>query len=302
VDQVRDRSFSSFFYSSNSSGPRLRVGVLLDGFQVGRACASVLEDIRSSDFADVVLVAFDSGMRDSSDGAPPRRPLLSKLLAILRNRKRLAHLGWWLYARVDRRRVQLENDPLATEDCSAMIQGIESIEVRPITADGQCRFPEDAIARVRSRQLDVILRFGFTGLSGGILDAARCGIWEFRHGDSDRYRGEPAYFWEMVEDNPVSGVGLERMADGPAPGLVLGKAFFPTDMGSYARNRVQPYFGSTHMVIQKLMELHKSGWQYVAGRAIEPLPYAGRKRLYEPPTNWELARWIGPRLPGKLAH
>lgn len=300
--RVGDVSFSSFFTSSKASGPRLRVGVLLDGPRVARAYASVLDDIRSSNFVDVALVALNSSTPRDSDHAWPRR-LLSGLLVIVRDPRRmrgLMNVGWSLYVRLDRRRVRLENDPLSAEDCGDMLQGVESIGVRPFTIDGRYFFPEEVLTLVRSRRLDVILQFGFSGLSGGILDAARYGVWEFRHGDSDRYRGGPAYFWEMVEGNPVSGVALERQTDGREPGLILAKAYFPTDMGSHARNRVQPYFGSTHMVIQKLKELHESGWEHVAARAVEPSPYTGRRHGYRPPTNMELARWIGPRLPGKL--
>ena len=83
---------------------------------------------------------------------------------------------------------------------------------------------------------------------------------------------------------------------------MLGKALFPTTPGfSVARNRSDPYRGSATLVMQKLHELHQYGWEYLRARAIPPIPYLGKRRIYRRPTNVEVARWLVPTLARKAA-
>ena len=98
------------------------------------------------------------------------------------------------------------------------------------------------------------------GLDRTISDLAAYGTWAFRFGDPASERSGPAYLEEIVADEPVCSVSLERLPDSRAGGLTLATAAFPTDVGSVTRNRVQPLYGSTHLVIQKLREVHDVGW------------------------------------------
>jgi methionyl-tRNA formyltransferase len=72
-------------------------------------------------------------------------------------------------------------------DCSTLLTGIESIEVKPVGK------------KFIHKELGVLLRFGFNILSGEILTVARYGVWSYHHGDNDYYRGGPPHFWELVE-------------------------------------------------------------------------------------------------------
>jgi hypothetical protein len=295
---VADRAFSSLFLSSNSGRPPLRVGLLLDNVKLTRAQASVVHDINSSDFARIELLIFNS---DGAPAPPSRAGLLPRVFRTFRDRTRRQALAYGLYMRMDKRRVGPHDDPRAREDCSAMLKGIDELRVRPITKRFEHRFPEEALTQLRAAQLDVIVRFGFNILRGGILDAAQYGVWSFHHGDSAQYRGGPACFWEMAEGSPLTGVVLQRLTEDLDAGLVMAKGLFPTDFGSLIRNRAQPYFGSTHMVIQKLRELHEHGWAYLRQRCPPPEPYRGRRRIYRTPTNWEVVRWIAPLVAKKAA-
>jgi methionyl-tRNA formyltransferase len=116
--------------------------------------------------------------------------------------------------------------------------------VDPITTRFVHRFPDDAIEQIREKKLDVLIRFGFNILRGEILTAARYGVWSYHHGDNDYYRGGPAYFWEVLEGNPVSGATLQVLTEELDAGTVLYKGLFATHAGfSQVRNRVQPYWG-----------------------------------------------------------
>lgn len=83
------------------------------------------------------------------------------------------------------------------------------------------RLPVDAVERIRQKQLDVLIRFGFNILRGEILTAAKHGVWSYNHGDGDYYRGGPAHFWEVYEGNPISGAMLQVPTEELAAGTVL---------------------------------------------------------------------------------
>ena len=161
-------------------------------------------------------------------------------------------------------------------DCRSLFSGIETLELEPIGKKFVQRFPEEAVEKIRAKNLDVILRFGFNILHGEILRAARYGVWSYHHGDNDFYRGGPAHFWELLEGSPLSGVILQVLTEELDGGLVLCKSLFATEPTlSVSRNRETPYWGSSDMVIRKLNELHRFGWDYLTGKAIPPLPTEG---------------------------
>jgi methionyl-tRNA formyltransferase len=121
------------------------------------------------------------------------------------------------------------NHPLDIVDCSSMLAGIGSIEVEPMGKKFIHKFPPDALEKIRGKELDVILRFGFNILSGEILTVARYGVWSYHHGDNEFYRGGPPHFWELVEKSPLSGVILQVLTEELDSGLVLCKSLFSTE-------------------------------------------------------------------------
>jgi hypothetical protein len=270
--------------------------LLLDSPLTPRCFAEVIEHIQHSNFARIELLVFNAGQPGAAL-PPPAATRMGKLLRILRDRKLRSTLLFTLYQRWDRRNVAAGDDPVEMVDCSARFDGIETLSVTPITQRFVHRFPPEAIETIRDKQLDVLLRFGFNILRGDILTAARYGVWGYHHGDNDFYRGGPAHFWEVYEGCPLSGVILQVLTEQLDAGKVLCKGWFQTEPGlSLARNRIQPYYGASTFLIQKLKELHERGWEHLERNSVPPAPYHGRKKIYTAPTNVEMVRWLGPAL------
>jgi hypothetical protein len=266
---------------------------MLDGTVMPRCFATVLSDIIASNFAQLDVIIFN----DSARAASSRKRSTWKKLS-----DRLAHpqlrqgILYEVYSRWEGRNA-IEPDPLELVDYSAQLQNIDRIDAQPIVKGFVHRFTADTVDLIRSRNLDVIVRFGFNIIRGDILSCARYGIWSFHHGDNDFYRGAPPHLWEMIERSPLSGVVLQVLSEELDGGLVLCKSLFPTrSYVSLARNRFGPYWGTVHFVIWKLYELHQFGWDFVVSRAVPRVPYAGRKKVYKRPNNLEMARWLGPPL------
>lgn len=284
---------SALFLGSSTNRPPLRIGVLLDSFTLGACFARVLDDIQNSNFAKLELLILNEHPPACERQRPPHSKLRT-LWRVIRNKKQRSILLFTLYQKLDGRNLQSEVDPLAPVDCTNRLSGISTLNVTPISKGFVHRFSPEDEATVRSYNLDVILRFGFNILRGGILTSARYGIWSYHHDDNEYYRGGPAHFWELYERNPLSGVILQILSEELDAGRVLAKAWFPTDPGlSLMRNRVTPFWGASSMVIEKLNELHSQGWDVVESRILPEVSYKGKRKLYRTPTNSDMVRWLG---------
>lgn len=278
------------YFQSSSERPPLRIGLLLNGGLQPAWVAEVLDQISRSNFARVELVVCNGEQR-------ARKPLLRRAFETLRSPKARRELLFRLYALWDRRRIAGPGDPHRPTDCSGLLKDAEWMQVAPLRKGPIDRFPGEAIERIRGLELDVLLRFGFNILRGEILQAARHGIWSFHHGDNEFYRGRPPCFWELLEGNPITGAMLQVLTEDLDAGKVLYKGLFATHpSGSWSRNRLQPYWGASTFMIQKLRQLHERGWEQLETEILPPAPYRGRRRMYRAPTNWEMLRWLGLRL------
>jgi hypothetical protein len=196
--------------------PPLRVGLLLDGPNLSAFFARVIEDLGASNFANLELLVFRKP--HARPEAKLRRSPLGKIAHKLLDRDARKHALYNLYLRLDKR-MKPSDHPLDQVDCSHLLAGIEAIKVEPIGKKFVQRFPDDVLDKIRAKDLDVLLRFGFNILHGDILNAARYGVWSYHHGDNEFYRGGPPHFWELREGAALSGVILQVLTEDLDGGL-----------------------------------------------------------------------------------
>ena len=281
---------SPFYSQSSASRACLRIGVLFNDGRQPAWVAEVLWQIAQSNFAKVELAVYNAKQ-------VPRRTLLTSILDMLRDAKVRRGPLFRLYARWDRRRIRGESDPFQKKDVTDLLGEAAVLRVNALSAGPVDRFPADAIESIRAMNLDVLLRFGFNILRGDILTAARYGVWSYHHGDNEFYRGGPPCFWEMVEGNQLTGAMLQVLTEDLDAGRILCRGFFATRAGgSWVRNRVQPYWGASTFVIEKLRQLHEQGWEKLERDIAPPQPYRGKRKIYKAPTNVEMARWLARRF------
>jgi hypothetical protein len=279
------------FLRSESSAAKLRVGVLLDDNFLAKPFADVLGHIQECDYADIVLRIYNTGNKDIPTA--PHGSLVRKMLSLLRDSKRRKSIMWTLYDKVDARFAGESRRLLAPRDISNLLNGVPEICVMPISKGFTHRFPPEAVEKIKSYNLDVILRFGFNIIRGEILNVPRYGIWSYHHGDNDFYRGGPPYFWELVERHPLSGVMLQILNEDLDGGTVLCKGLAPTEPTLLvSKNRVQPYLLGITFVIRKMFELHRGGMAELVQKSVAPRPYLGKQKIYRAPTNGQVARFL----------
>ena len=121
-------------------------------------------------------------------------------------------------------------------DLKNELEGIDTLSCTVDTKGYSEYFKKAEVEAIRMYNLDFILRFGFNIIRGGILHAARFGVWSFHHDDEMKYRGGPAGFWEIYHRDPVSGAILQRLTDKLDGGIILKKGYLKTVMHSYKGN------------------------------------------------------------------
>ncbi len=288
-----------FYRCSTSGRPPLRVGLMLDSIRTTRVQAAIIEAIQQTNFAKIELILLNKKappvVRDSRQTFLP-----GKILGRLTNPKLRSSLLYDFYTRLNSKQ-SVPSDPTVAADCSSLLQCTPRIEIQPLGKGFVHRFAPEAVKEIRSRNLDVLIRFGFNILRGDILSSAKYGVWSYHHGDNEFYRGAPALFWEIYEQNSISGVILQVLTEELDNGLVLCKGLYPTANSLWVvKNRLRPYWGSVYFLPMKLYELHQYGWDHVRGRSIPQAPYQGKQKVYRSPANSAMLRWLGPVMMKKL--
>jgi hypothetical protein len=293
--------FSQFrkqlYQSENSENRKIRVGLLIDDVKLIPVFAEIIKDLKAAPFADLCLVIS----RQQSDvRAPSTGERVWGLRRYIVNKKFRDTFLFRLYARWDDRRnpdISLFDEVTIDE----MLAGIPTLEVTPIEKGFTDYFPQADIDRIKTENVDVLLRFGFRILRGDILSVAKCGIWSYHHGDQDFYRGSPPYFWEMIEGASMDGVILQILNEKLDNGRVLVKGHFAAEPGiSVKKRRVGPYSGSQHFVIDQLRRLYSIGWEQFSDSLATTNPYLGKRQIYRSPTNTEMLTWIGQAIRKKI--
>ncbi len=101
------------------------------------------------------------------------------------------------------------------------------MEINPkISSNGLVyRYEEDQLEKVRSCNLDLLVRCCSGILKGEILSVCKLGIISFHHGDNEKYRGGPAAFWETRFKEPKIGFIIQILSEELDGGDVLFKGF-----------------------------------------------------------------------------
>lgn len=110
-------------------------------------------------------------------------------------------------------------------------QNSDSIEKIP-SFEG---FDEGNLRRIKESNLDFILHFGSGSLPPEIFAIPKYGVWSFRNDDGTRQGGSPDCFWQVYNDQRVTGIVLEKQINQNVF-EVMNIAYFKTIRSSYLRN------------------------------------------------------------------
>ena len=280
--------------ASDSSAPtserKLRVAVMIDGYTQAGWIAHLLQELQTSTTAKIVVVILNA--TTSNDSAiPTRRGARARVAGWWRNR---AALPYAAYQRWDRARYDAADDPEHPVDISALLAACSIVRVAPRMTKFADYFHDASVAAIRAHDVDVALRFGFRILKGDALNIARYGVWSFHHGDNRVNRGGPPGFWEVVQNEPVTGAILQVLSEELDAGVVLARSFSSTEPISPTANRRAYYWQAGSMLDRTLRDLHTRGAAVIDDARAAAGWTAYSNRLYVAPTSSEMLRsWVG---------
>lgn len=266
---------------ANPKQTKLRVGLLMDRFDVPSWQYSMLAQIKNSDYAAIDLVVLN-GSHAAKRSLPAR---------LWGNRHALVHMA---YSALDRKLFQSSPDAFESKSALELLAGIPTLTVEPHRTGHADWVTDGDVDAIKKYELDVLIRLGFRVLKGPVLSAARAGVWSFHHGDSDVIRGGPAGFWEVVEGHSTTGVVLQQLTPDLDNEVTLYKSYSHTDHLSVHRNRNNYYWKALSFVPRRLRELHAlgKGAFFDSLRAVNTPFRFYSHRLYRRPANRETLRLL----------
>ncbi|MEO6528253.1 MAG: hypothetical protein ABIP93_16650 [Gemmatimonadaceae bacterium] len=234
--------------------PPLRMAVMVDGFAQPVWVTSMLRQIVDAGVAEIVLVVVNAAEADVPAVVP--RSALERVANWWRKRDVLPYAA---YRKFDHRRYMRRGDPEEMEDATPLFAGAPAIRVSPRMTKFCDYFDDAAVAEIRAHDADVALRLGFRILKGDALHVARFGVWSFHHGDNRRNRGGPAGFWEVMDDEPVTGAVLQVLTEELDAGLVLARSYSSTNPISVTSNKHNYYWQAAPLLLSTLRDLRVRG-------------------------------------------
>jgi len=117
---------------------------------------------------------------------------------------------------------------------------IPIVEVIPIISKSGFiyKYNNEDLDKIKSLNLDVLLRGGSGILQGEILNLCKFGILSIHHGDNDDNRGGPPGFWEVYYRKPSTGFIIQKLQSQLDGGDVFTKGSITTSP-SYVMNLVR---------------------------------------------------------------
>lgn len=144
-------------------------------------------------------------------------------------------------------------------------------------------FTAEDVALIRSHNLDFIVRFGFNIIRGDILQAAKYGVWSFHHSDEQKYRGGPAGFWEIYNNDNATGAILQRLTNKLDGGIILRKGWFKTVKKSWRANFDQTLWGTTTWIRSVCVDIQNGNTDY-----LEDEPVQTTAPIFKYPRNFQM--------------
>ena len=266
--------------AAQDKGEPLRLGLLLESLEVRAWVYEMIEQVLDDGHANIELIIV-SNAETSSETKHPQRSSFSvnRLFGALT--RRVADGINTYYVQRDR---SIESATVS-RTITDLLPDTKIIEVdTDVTANSE-EFSESALETIRDHDLDVLYRGGFKILKGGILTAARHGVWSHHHGDNRINRGGPPGFWEVMESWPSIGSVLQILGTELDNGQVLYRSSGPVAAYSLHNTRHRNYWKSAVFlprVLQELYEYPDTFYQRVAARQATETFYS--QRIYRNPT------------------
>lgn len=250
----------------------LRLGVMLDSFDVPGWLYYLLETIGHLSSVELALVIVRPGSKRPAD----RLPILFRAWAAL-----------------DKRIRRSSTDALQQRDCRSLLAQQGSVPLLFIA--GERSLKQNDLLEIRAAELDLLLDCGDGALDSGLLDCARLGLWSLACGSSLKcgeceLRNVPGAFREMCNGETVFNCGLSVMARTRQGATTLFRGSGITNFLSLALNQNAACWKVATFLVAQLSQPRRlqaiPAGSPIPAAASSPCPKASAL------SNWEMSRFL----------
>ncbi|MFQ5444573.1 MAG: hypothetical protein ACE5EK_08145, partial [Nitrospinales bacterium] len=224
----------------------LKVGLLMGSYWIPAWQYLMAEKIIHCGFAAIEFIVVKDGKKASF---PKFDPFLKKPQYFL--------YRW--YSKLDELLFRQNPDAFEIKDARNILTGIPEINFVPESPVPGNSTGDTLLEKIKRIPLDVLIDLGFGDLDREILKLPRFGVWSYHHGDDWTSEEGPVGFWEVFEDNPVTGSMLKMASGESGDEIPIYRSYSYTDWLSVIRNNNKLFFKSASFVPRKLKEYHVFG-------------------------------------------
>ena len=199
---------------------------------------------------------------------------------------RLRHLFWSIYLSIFIKRR------------SSALHIVNHVDGRNQISTLYCRFipkgkisqtiDQSDVAKIKKADLDFILSFKEKHICGEILTIVPFGIWAFQFANEEKYEGSPPPgFWEIYNDDKVTGMSLQKLTEELNGGILLKKSFYQTIDSSYGKNLNTILFESTDLPAQVCRDIRNGNTH-----CFKNPPGLRQARSFDAPTNLQMVFFL----------
>lgn len=250
---------------------------MCNGFQFPAWQAQTIQNLLEVSDVELALIILDSRKPPEIRSSPTENQIDPK-----------SGLFWRLYNKFY---AQKKSKALQSKDLSKEIKDTPRINGRIEKVENDTEtFAEQDIESIKSYQLDFILKFGFGNLEGASLNAAKFGIWEFHHSDPTKYQTKIPCFWELYNENIVTGASLQRVSKKPGQRILLKNGFLKTEL-FYPKNIDKIHFMSSDWPVEMCVDIRNNQFEN-----LNTPSSLSTVKVHSSPTNFELVKFFFKQL------
>jgi len=229
-----------------------------------------------------MLPGEPSQLRDNAHA--PKGSVKATLLKLRRNASKLGFICYSLFDSAFKSQSRYFDKPY---DFQELLPEVPVVEVTPIKSLHSDTIVGGDLKNIQNADVDILFRIGFRILRGGILQAARYGVWSYHHGDNHAMRGGPSGFWELASGAAVVGVVLQILNEDLDGGQVLTRSWHLPDIILLNRQRQNVFMQALSHFPRQVKRLATVGseqfFEEVAKKNQHPSFYSNR--LFVAPNN-----------------
>jgi hypothetical protein len=165
-----------------------------------------------------------------------------------------------LYTKIDKRHPCSYRDPFEQFDLSYLEQeGRTVLNVRPMAVNDEYHLKEEDVQRIRSENVDLVLNFWGTRITGAAVGVAKHGIWSGSPSNNSVSYGGPPCFWEVMRSKSTIEFTLRMANFETGPEKVLHRSWTATDLLSVNGTISKMYWKSADSIVRTIKNLYDDG-------------------------------------------